>query len=167
VNLRQLRSLARDLLDQQLAVINYDLAVHLIAAPEMTRLNETCLRHGGSTDVITFNYLEARGSNDDFTAPWGEVAIRSGGPEQSGCSPPSVYGEIIICVDEAIIQARRFRTSWQSEVLRYLIHGILHLRGYDDVRVADRSRMKREETRLLRCLTRQFSLRNLARNSES
>jgi probable rRNA maturation factor len=66
-------------------------------------------------------------------------------------------------VDEAIIQARRFRTSWPAELVRYLVHGVLHLRGFDDHTAADRRRMKTEENRLLRLLAGRFPLSQLAR----
>jgi probable rRNA maturation factor len=66
-------------------------------------------------------------------------------------------------VDEALIQARRFRTTWQNELLRYIIHGVLHLGGFDDERAASRRRMKREEDRLLGKLARDFDLSKLRR----
>lgn len=74
----------------------------------------------------------------------------------------TIHGEMFVCVDEAVAQARRFRTSWQSEVVRYLIHGILHLLGHDDHRAEDRRRMKRAEDRLLHQLDQTFALRALA-----
>ena len=46
---------------------------------------------------------------------------------------PKIHGEMFICVDEAIVQAKKFKTNWQSEVVRYIIHGILHLLGHDDL----------------------------------
>jgi probable rRNA maturation factor len=64
-------------------------------------------------------------------------------------------------VDEAIAQARKYRCPWQSELARYVIHGALHLRGYDDKRAPSRSRMKREEERLLRLISSRFNLRKL------
>ena len=66
-------------------------------------------------------------------------------------------------MDDAIAQAREFRTSWQSELARYVIHGVLHLRGYDDIRAADRRKMKREENRLLKEIARLFPLKELGR----
>ena len=69
-----------------------------------------------------------------------------------------------ICVDEAVFQARKFGTSWQSETVRYVVHGVLHLLGHDDLRAAARCKMKREENRLLRELSRRFSLAQLANN---
>jgi len=48
--------------------------------------------------------------------------------------------------------------------VRYCVHGLLHLRGYDDVRAADRRKMRREEDRLVKVLTKQFALARLARS---
>ena len=70
------------------------------------------------------------------------------------CPPAAIYGEIYVCVDEALIQARRFGTSWPSELARYIVHGVLHLLGYDDSKASKRRRMKREENRLLKALSR-------------
>ena len=55
VDLRLLRRIARALLRDAQPDGSFELGVYLVAAPEMTRLNETFLRHQGSTDVITFN----------------------------------------------------------------------------------------------------------------
>jgi probable rRNA maturation factor len=133
VNLALMRRIGRALLEEHLEETEYDLGVYLVAAREMTHLNETFLQHEGSTDVITFDYAERGGKG-------------------------TLHGEIFVCVDEAILQARRFRTSWQSEVVRYFVHGTLHLLGYDDHRAAARRKMKREENRLVRKLSRRFEI---------
>ena len=115
-----------------------ELGVHLVAAPEMTLLNETFLHHTGSTDVITFNHAEEN-------------------------STDSIHGEIFICLDDAVKQADAFRTTWQSELARYVIHGVLHLRGFDDLTPSKRRVMKREENRLLRESIEQFPLPRFAK----
>jgi probable rRNA maturation factor len=143
IDLPQLRRLARALLEHLLDQQAYDLGIYFVAAPEMTRLNETFLHHQGSTDVITFDYSETSASVDASPRPRGTQAQPP--------SSPLLHGEIFVCVDEAVRQARRFRTSWQSELVRYLVHGLLHLRGYDDNRASARRIMKREEDRLV-CL---------------
>jgi probable rRNA maturation factor len=102
----------------------------LINAKEMTRLNEEFLGHAGSTDVITFNYQEGAGEGIGLD------------------------GEIFISVDDAVASAPRFRATWQSELVRYLAHGMLHLRGYEDGGPAARREMKKEENRLLKHLSR-------------
>jgi probable rRNA maturation factor len=133
-----LRRITRALLHQELGREEYDLGFYLVDEHEMTHLNETFLQHKGSTDVITFDYCD---------------------PGQ----PEFLAGEIFICLDEARVQARRFRVSWQSELVRYVVHGLLHLSGFDDQRPAQRRSMKREEDRLLRALAAQFPLSRLAR----
>jgi len=60
-------------------------------------------------------------------------------------------------------QAKEFKSSWQAEVVRYVVHGVLHLLGYDDLKPALRRRMKREENRLMRLLEREFTFARLAR----
>jgi rRNA maturation RNase YbeY len=89
----------------------------------MARVNWRFLQHEGSTDVITFDH---------------------------GSTIERVHGECFISVADAVDQAQAFRTTWTEEVVRYVIHGILHLRGYDDLEPALRRSMKREENRWVR-----------------
>jgi probable rRNA maturation factor len=137
LDLRHLRRIASALLRDELNRGGYDLGFYLVGESEMTKLNETFLRHRGCTDVITFDYSD---------------------PAQPG----SLTGEIFICVPEAVVQSRRFRTTWQREVVRYLVHGALHLIGYDDRSAGARRRMKAMEDRLLRRLAARFDLNLLA-----
>ena len=102
----------------------------------MTRMNEGYLRHKGSTDVITFDYADAN-------------------------RPKCLAGEIFVCLDEALAQAPRFRVTWQNELVRYIVHGILHLSGYDDKTTAARKKMKSQENRLMRRLAARFELEHL------
>jgi probable rRNA maturation factor len=118
----------------------------------MSRLNETFLQHKGSTDVITFDYSE-----NVLSASRRQV--RPNLP--AGCRK-HIHGEIFICIDDAMSQAKQFRTSWQSELTRYVIHGVLHLQGFDDLQTAARRKMKREENRLLKKMACLFPLSKLA-----
>ena len=61
-------------------------------------------------------------------------------------------GELIISVDHAHANARRFGTAPREELTLYLIHGLLHLAGYDDRTAAERRRMRAAERRVLRRL---------------
>ena len=73
----------------------------------------------------------------------------------------SIHADIFICLDEAVRQARKFGTNWRLEVVRYLIHGILHQLGFDDASASARRKMRREENRRLRELSRRFPLSKL------
>jgi len=157
VNLPLLRRVARALLTGLLRLENYELGVHLVAASEMTRLNRRFLNRAGSTDVITFDYSGKLGQASCLSS---KMSLKRQ-DRQEAC--PALHGEIFICLDDAVAQARQFRTTWQSELVRYLVHGVLHLRGYDDRQPNRRRAMKREEDRLVRELARLFPLSKLAR----
>ena len=146
VDIRRLRRICFTLLAELLPIKQAELGVTLVAAPEMARINGQFLQHEGTTDVITFDYSEAADPKP-----------------QTLNSRLQLHGELFVCLDEAVLQARRFRTSWQSELIRYIIHGTLHLIGHDDHRAPDRRKMKREENRLLRVLRTRFALSRLAR----
>jgi probable rRNA maturation factor len=154
VNLRLLKKIANALLTE-LEIEKAEIGICLAAAPEMTRLNETFLKHKGSTDVITFDYRDSVGQASSLS----HYPIRNAGDRQDAC--PTLHGEIFVCVDEAVLQARKFGTSWQSEVIRYMVHGVLHLLGFDDSSAGARRKMKREENRRLREITRRFPLSKL------
>ncbi len=134
-----LRKIARCLLEDLLPKVSgYELAIHLVGAEEMARVNMTFLQHEGSTDVITFDYGEGKRGK-------------------------TVEGELYISVDDAVVQSKEFHTTWQSELVRYVVHGVLHLRGHDDLKPAARRVMKREENRLLKELSKCFALGKLGR----
>jgi rRNA maturation RNase YbeY len=103
----------------------------------MARLNQNYLQHEGPTDVITFDYRETSSPG------------------------AALHGELFICPEIAVLQAREFRTDWRSELVRYVIHGILHLLGHDDLEPVARRKMKRVEGRWLRDIARRFPLSKL------
>jgi probable rRNA maturation factor len=129
VGTRALRQLARRLLEDALGLRHYSLAVHLVSGQRIAALNRRWLGHDGVTDVIAFDY-------------------RMNPPELD------LHGEIFLCPEEAVRQARRYRTTREAELARYLVHGVLHLIGYRDRNPTSRRRMKRREDRLLRHLHR-------------
>jgi len=141
VNLRLLKQIAKELL-AELETENPEFGINLVGAREMAALNWKFLQHEGPTDVITFDYSEKQKAEN----------------KKEKC----LCGEIFVCVDEALLQAKAFGTNWQSEVVRYIIHGILHLLGYEDARADLRRKMKHEEHRRLRRLSRKFSLAKIA-----
>lgn len=160
VRLGLLRRIARALLEKTWRDGSFDLAICLVAAPEMTRLNEAFLQHKGPTDVITFDYAERAGQA--FRLPLLSLPSSRSRGKRDVC-PALLHGEIVVCLDEAVQQARRFRTTWQSELVRYVVHGVLHLLGYDDRDSRARRRMKAAEDALVRRLARQYIFRELSR----
>lgn len=103
-----------------------DLEVAIVGAAGMCRLNEQWLGHQGATDVITFDL--------------------GGGPiEKTG----RVVGQVNVCWPVAQRQAGRRGVKPAVELLLYVVHGTLHLLGYDDHDPALAARMHRKEDEML------------------
>ncbi|HEY5040446.1 MAG TPA: rRNA maturation RNase YbeY [Verrucomicrobiae bacterium] len=130
----------------ELKITEAELGINLVGACEMTLINETFLQHTGSTDVITFDHSILGQRTPD--------------------AGQQLHGELFICVDDAISQAKHFKTTWQSEVVRYLVHGVLHLLGHDDGKPPSRRKMKRAENRRLRSVAQKFSLAQIGTRSK-
>lgn len=89
----------------------------------------------GAMTQLNARYHGGTGSTDILTFDYGEAA------------------ELVISVDRALAHARRFCTTPRRELARYVVHGLLHLAGWDDQTAAARRRMRAAERRLLReCL---------------
>jgi probable rRNA maturation factor len=142
INPHQLRAMVMELFSE-LKITDGELGIQLVGAKRMAQINWQFLQHEGSTDVITFDHSEKR--------------------KAKGGSQKQLNGELFICVDIAMAQAKEFDTSWQSELVRYVVHGVLHLCGYDDLKPDLRRKMKRAENRLLRRLAKRFPLAQLSR----
>lgn len=97
------------------------LNIDFVTADYMLQINKKYLKHNYHTDIITFNYS---GSNNNLD------------------------GEIFISIHEAIVNALKFNVHLGSEIVRLVIHGILHLIGLDDKSAADKRKMKKEENKL-------------------
>lgn len=104
-----------------------DIAVVLGDDRLLRELNRRYRGLDRSTDVLSFPYGE-----DD-------------GP---------IEGDIVVSVERARLQARRFRVSLGREVARLVVHGALHLAGLDHHTAAERRVMKRHESDALAgCVT--------------
>jgi probable rRNA maturation factor len=141
INTRFLKQVAANLFTE-LEITEVELGINLVGTREMALVNETFLQHDGPTDVITFDHrnCEARSAKRES----------------------NIHGELFICVEVALAQAKEFKSSWQAEIVRYVVHGVLHLLGHDDLKPHLRRKMKREENRLVRRLAKRFSLAQLS-----
>lgn len=101
----------------------------------MAKANRELVGHEGTTDVITFSYLD----------------------DPDSCFPGEVAVELLICVDVAAREgAVRADSDYASELMLYLVHGLLHASGEDDLASAPRRRMRRREQEVMEVLRREF-----------
>jgi len=99
-----------------------DLAV--VADRRIAALNRSYLGHAGSTDVLSFDLSDSR--------------------------TPGICGQLIVCGDLAVREARRRGCSPQRELMLYVVHGLLHLMGYDDTSIRAAAKMHARQDELLR-----------------
>lgn len=111
------------------------LSVALVNDPTLAELHERYLDDPSVTDVMSF----------DLT-PDGPGGASSGSTE-AGEAP--LVGEVIVSLDRARDVSRRRGVGLDYELSLYLIHGTLHLLGFDDLEVDDRLRMREAEQRAL------------------
>lgn len=101
-----------------------DLNVIITNDEKLKSINVQFLEHDYYTDVITFNYNS------------GKV----------------VNGEVYISADTVKINSQNYMVSLNNELSRVIIHGTLHLTGYDDKTEADKAIMRRMEDKWLNIL---------------
>ena len=85
---------------------------HFVSVEEITRINKSYLSHYYATDVITFDY-----STDK-----------------------ELKAEAYICPEEVKSNAKKYNQTTENEIVRVLVHALLHVCGHDDK--ADESKLK-------------------------
>ena len=106
-----------------------ELSLELVGDGRMRRLNRLYRRKDRTTDVLAFPMRES----------------------PNPC--PSLLGDVVISVPTAARQAREGGRSLDDEIIVLLVHGILHLCGYDHERSdAEAVRMRRRERAVLKAI---------------
>ena len=88
----------------------------------MLDLNKSYLKHNSLTDVITFNFSENK---------------------------KTIEGDVYISIERVQENSKTFSETFKSELLRTMVHGVLHLMGYDDKNKNDKKLMVEKENYFL------------------
>jgi len=88
---------------------------------EILRMNKEYLNHDYYTDIITFDYSEGE----------------------------KISGDLFISLDTVKTNSEKFKTIFNEELYRVMIHGILHLCGYNDKKPIEKNIMKTKEDEAL------------------
>ncbi len=110
------------------------LSVSLVDSATIRVINRNHLQHDYPTDVLSFQL--------DWTHPERESAGCGADDRSAGAH---IEGEIIVSVEYAQSAAERLDWELQSELTLYVIHGMLHICGYDDLDPAERQIMRARE----------------------
>jgi len=88
---------------------------------EILRINKLYLNHDYYTDIITFDYSEGN----------------------------KLSGDLFISLETVKTNSEKFKTEFDEELHRVMIHGVLHLCGYDDKAVKEKKIMRIKEDEAL------------------
>lgn len=127
IPLRRLRCIAEGVLKHFKMNPNVRLNILFLDDQKISELQKSFLGKERPTDVLAFGMQEGKRLRGD----------------------PLLLGDIAISTETALHQAKRFRSSLERELALYVIHGILHLLGYEDRHEKGRQKMRRKERELL------------------
>lgn len=105
ISLLKLKKYIRQILALQ-KIYSCQLSIVLCDNKFITKLNKKLFKKNIATDVISYSL------GDDFS--------------------PYYLGEVVVSVEQAVKCAAVYNNTWDKELVLYIIHGILHLFGYDD-----------------------------------
>ena len=105
-----------------------ELSIVLVNDMHIKNLNWKYRRNDSATDVLAFPMRDAR--------------------RLSG----AILGDAVISVETAKREAKKRKKDLQDELNLYIVHGILHLLGYDDEKIRARKKMKEKEKELMESL---------------
>jgi probable rRNA maturation factor len=151
---------------EQLGLNGAEFTICLVSDAEIARMNQSYRKKKGPTDVLSFPAITRRkpqavprhrlrsGSavvaaanpGGRFTKP----AASNRSPDEFSCEVCRDLGDIAISPATALRNAKRYRRSLPRELQILILHGVLHLLGYDHE--TDRGQMTRLENRLRRKL---------------
>ncbi len=108
-----------------------DLAI--VSAEEIALYNRRFLRHLGETDVLSFDLTES------------ELKAKP----QAAMAVPGLSIQLIVCGDVAAKQGPLRGLTAEHELMLYIVHGLLHQMGYEDLTVRGRAKMHAREDEIL------------------
>ena len=94
---------------------------HFVSESKIQQVNKDHLTHDYVTDVITFDYSDDRG----------------------------ISAEAFICPSEVLKNAKKYKQPAENEVVRVVLHALLHVLGYDDKTKKSRQEMRKQEDSFL------------------
>lgn len=107
-----------------------EVAITLVDPEEMTVLNEQYMGKAGPTDVLAFPLEDLVPGSPPVAAPSG---------------PPVALGDVVICPTVVLANTEGDASLFDDEMALMVVHGLLHLLGYDHVDDADAEQMEARE----------------------
>ena len=134
VDVGAIRRLAASVLEAERCPPESEVSVMLVGDIEMADYNRRFLERSGPTDVISLPIEELSPGRPPTAAPAG---------------PPVMLGDVIIAPGYVRDQAARLEVEFEDEVALMVVHGVLHLLGYDHQDNGEADAMEERERMIL------------------
>lgn len=125
IDQRSVKKLVKDFLDFHSQKFE-EVSIQFVDTPTISQLHNDFFGDPSTTDCISFPM-------DDANAEGYKI-----------------LGEVFVCPETAVSYVETHGGDITHEITLYVIHGLLHLLGYDDISVSDRKAMRAEEARYLK-----------------
>jgi probable rRNA maturation factor len=129
-----LRRLAINALEREGLPDRVDVTLMFVGLDQMTEYNERFMERTGPTDVLAFPLTELTPGSY---------------PEPDPGEPPLSLGDVVIAPDYVRSQATELGVRFEDELALMVVHGLLHLLGYDHLADEDAEVMETRERQLL------------------
>lgn len=106
-----------------------DVSVTFVSEEEIKELNGIYRDNNSVTDVLSFPQYD----NYEDIPKDGSICI----------------GDVVICPEQALIQADEFGHSGERELVYLFVHSLFHLLGYDHIEEMDKSEMREQEEKIM------------------
>ena len=106
------------------------LSVTFVGVDDIADLNERFMGKTGQTDVLSFPIEDASPGNP---------------PQRAVGGPPLALGDIFICTDVVHTHATEYGVSFEDELYLMVVHGVLHILGWDHIEIHDTAAMESRE----------------------
>jgi probable rRNA maturation factor len=142
-----------------LSIVNSQRAVKLDRVAVRALVKSLLVEHGAAGADLSITFADdahVRELNRDYRGidkPTDVLAfaMRDGGDHRAE-GEELVLGDVVVSVDRAAVQARRFKRTVDREILKLVAHGVLHLLGYDHPNEKRLGDMRRVENRHVRAV---------------
>ncbi|MBZ0166037.1 MAG: rRNA maturation RNase YbeY [Candidatus Omnitrophica bacterium] len=131
LEISQIKTIVRTIL-RHLKIHDAQLSFVFVSSQKIRAINKKYLNRSHATDVLAFDFSSASAT--------------------AGKASAAVTGEIIISTDAVRQNALRFKSTMAAELVLYIVHGLLHLVGYDDHSPRDVNQMRAKEEDVMRAL---------------
>ncbi len=132
--------------DMHEAVTSHPLQIILCGKKKMTELNRKFLDKNDETDVLAFDLRPSSETEENHS----EADL-----------PPEPWAELYVNIKLAGDNARFFGTTWDYEIMLYIVHGMLHLNGTPDETPAAQRQMCEQESDIMQNLSSRVEINGI------